>query len=105
MLETITDPNVRAALTAWQNNDKPSWLSCFSDAPDLYDDGNRRDFAEFTNAIGTERFVSIDRIEDDGRTVIGQFHSDQWGDFRTYFTFTPGPDGRFTRLDIGQAAG
>ena len=103
MLEKITDPAVRAALTAWQTADKAAWLRSFAADPQLYDDGNARDFAEFTNAIGTERFVTIDRIEDGGRAVYGQFHSDHWGDFRTYFRFTPRVDGRFTRLDIGQA--
>jgi hypothetical protein len=34
--------------------------------------------------------------------VRGSFHSDRWGDFRTYFKFHPGADGKFTRLDIGQ---
>jgi len=34
----------------------------------------------------------------------GEFHSDQWGDFRTYFKFHPSPSGKIKRLDIGQAA-
>ena len=81
----------------------PPPAAAFSASPQLFDDGSPRDFAEFTNAIGTERFVTIDKVEDGGRAVYGQFHSDKWGDFRTYFRFTPGADGRFTRLDIGQA--
>lgn len=102
MLEQITDPAVRAALTAWQNADKAAWLAAFVEKPQLFDDGNPRDFTEFTNAIGIERFKTIDKVEDGGRSVYGQFHSDTWGDFRTYFKFTAGADGPFTRLDIGQ---
>ncbi len=105
MLDPITDKDVRAAMDAWQRADKQAWLAAFVARPQLFDDGNPRDFAEFTNAIGTEHFRSIDRVADEGRAIYGQFHSDTWGDFRTYFKFTPGPDGRFVRLDIGQATG
>jgi hypothetical protein len=35
--------------------------------------------------------------------MVGAFHSDQWGDFRTYFRFQLSPSGKITRLDLGQA--
>ena len=38
-----------------------------------------------------------------GLDVIGAFHSDTWGDFRTYFRFRLSPAGKIDRLDIGQA--
>ena len=53
--------------------------------------------------IGKERFTSIDKEEDGGMSIFGHFHSDQWGDFKTYFKFHLASDGKFDRLDIGQA--
>jgi hypothetical protein len=35
--------------------------------------------------------------------VIGAFHSDQWGGFKTYFRFRLSPSGKVKGLDIGQA--
>jgi hypothetical protein len=35
--------------------------------------------------------------------LIGHFHSDKWGEFRTYFKFQLSPSGRIRRLDIGLA--
>ncbi|HEV8259833.1 MAG TPA: hypothetical protein VGQ19_03635 [Burkholderiales bacterium] len=42
-------------------------------------------------------------MESNGLDVVGAFHSDQWGDFRTRFRFQLSPSGKITRLDIGQA--
>ena len=43
-------------------------------------------------------------FEDNGLRISGQFHSDQWGDFRAFFRFHLATDGRITRLEIGQAS-
>jgi hypothetical protein len=42
-------------------------------------------------------------VENNGLDLLGEFHSDRWGDFRTYFRFQLSPAGRIKRLDIGQA--
>ena len=55
------------------------------------------------NALGHERFTSIDRVENNSLDLVGAFHSDQWGDFRTYFRFRLSGSGKIKRLDIGQA--
>ena len=34
---------------------------------------------------------------------VVSFHSDEWGDFRTYFKFQLSPGRKIERLDIGQA--
>jgi hypothetical protein len=63
-----------------------------------------RPLQKFTDdALGHERFTSIERVENHGLDVIGAFHSDTWGDFRTYFRFRLSPAGKIDRLDIGQA--
>ncbi|MFT3681848.1 MAG: hypothetical protein QM791_16365 [Ferruginibacter sp.] len=101
----LTNATVKAALEAWQNGDSKSWLSFFTADAVLYDDGSPRDFKRFSShAIGHERFTSIDKVENNGLDIYGKFHSDQWGDFKTYFKFHINTDGKITRLDIGQAS-
>ena len=63
-----------------------------------------RSLKEFTHdALGHERFTSFDRVSPDGLEVVGKFHSEQWGDFRTFFRFHIGARGKIQRLDVGQA--
>jgi len=99
----LTHPVVKSALDAWQGEDLAGWLAHFAPDARLYDDGQPRDLKRFSNEIGKERFTRIDAVENGGLDVFGQFHSDTWGDFRTYFKFQIGADGKITRLDIGQA--
>ena len=100
----ITNPVAKAAIDAWQEGNSAKWLALFNENPKLLDDGNPRDFKKFsTEAIGTEYFTSIDRVEDNGLSVYGQFHSDTWGDFKTYFKFHVDSKGKIYRLEIGQA--
>lgn len=100
----LINPTVRSAFEAWQKGDSKGWLAHFTSSPHLLDDGNPRDFKEFsTQAIGHERFTSIDKVENNGLDIYGHFHSDTWGNFKTYFKFHPGADGKIDRLEIGQA--
>ncbi|WP_343658899.1 hypothetical protein [Chryseobacterium sp.] len=102
--EKISNENVRAAIEAWQKADSKEWLSYFSKNATLLDDGHSRDFMKFsTEAIGKERFTSIDKVEKSSMDIYGKFHSDTWGDFKTYFKFRIGKDGKFDQLQIGQA--
>jgi hypothetical protein len=65
-----------------------------------FDDGELRSLAAFTQeALGRERFTSIDRVEGHGLRLIRPFHSDRWGDFITYFIFKLGSDGKVERLE------
>ena len=100
----ITNPIVKSAVDALQAGDKKSWFALFEGDASLYDDGNKQDFKSFfEKALGHERFTSIDKVENNGLDVYGRFHSDTWGDFKTYFKFHIGDDGKIIRLDIGQA--
>ncbi len=102
--DKLTNKTVKAAMDAWQKADSAAWLSFFTADARLFDDGNPRDFMQFSRqAIGHERFTSIDKVENDGLDIYGRFHSDQWGDFKTYFKFHLNHEGKIDRLDIGQA--
>lgn len=99
----VTNLAVQRALKAWQLADSASWLAAFVDKPGLTDDGALRDFTAFSAQIGNEYFTDIESVSQDGYTITGQFHSENWGNFPVFFRFVPDENGKFTRLDIGQA--
>jgi hypothetical protein len=100
----LTNQTVKKAFDAWQNGDSKTFLSYFTADAKLYDDGNPRNFQGFVKeACGHEKFTSIDKVENDGKDITGNFHTESWGDFKTYFKFTINSEGKISRLDIGQA--
>jgi len=102
-LKKLTNRKVKAAIEALQNGDHKLWFSLFADEVVLYDDGNQMQFNNFfKKALGHERFTSIDKVGNNGLDVYGHFHSDQWGDFKTFFKFQLNKEGKINRLEIGQ---
>ncbi|MBV6479196.1 MAG: hypothetical protein HGGPFJEG_01957 [Ignavibacteria bacterium] len=100
----LTNSTVKKAFDAWQSGDSKTFLSYFTDDAELFDDGNQRDFQQFVkDACGHEKFISIDKVENNGLDILGQFHTESWGDFKTYFKFQLNNEGKINRLDIGQA--
>lgn len=101
---TKLNETVRKAFEAWQNGNAQTFTSFFTEDAKLYDDGNPRDFKKFVkDACGHEKFTSIDKVEDEGKAIYGQFHTESWGDFKTYFKFKLNTEGKFDTLEIGQA--
>lgn len=102
--EVLIQPTVRLAIDALQQGNPAAWLALFEEGAKLYDDGSPRGLEGFTReALGHERFTSIDSVENGGLHLTGHFHSERWGDFRTYFRFSLSASGKIRRLDIGQA--
>jgi hypothetical protein len=103
--EKLTNPVVKQAIDALQAGDKQAWFALFTNNAQLFDDGNKMNFKSFfEKALGHERFTSIDKVEQNGLHIYGKFHSDQWGDFKTYFKFTVDANGKISKLEIGQAS-
>ncbi|MGO4292782.1 hypothetical protein [Chitinophaga sp. RAB17] len=103
--DKLTNETVKKAITALQAGDKNAWYTLFTPGPELFDDGNKIDFKSFSEgALGHERFTSIDKVENNGLDLYGKFHSDKWGDFKTYFKFQLNKEGKISRLEIGQAS-
>jgi hypothetical protein len=103
--DALTNPAVKAAIEALQSGDRKAWSALFEPDAELYDDGSPRSLKEFTrDALGHERFTSIDCVQNNGLDLTGAFYSDEWGDFRTYFRFQLSSGSKIKRLDIGQAA-
>lgn len=105
-LTKITNEKVRKAIEALQANDKKTWYSYFTNDAGFTDDGRTLSFKSFfDNAFDKkEKFLDIDKIENDGKDIYGQFQAGQWGTFRVFFKFHQNAEGKFNRLDIGQAA-
>jgi hypothetical protein len=101
--DVLTNATAKAAIEALQKGDRKAWSALFEPDAKLYDDGSPRPLQKFTDdALGHERFTSIERVENHGLDVIGAFHSDTWGDFRTYFRFRLSRQARSTVLTLGR---
>jgi len=89
MEETLIHPVAKAAIDALQAGDSEAWKELFDPDAVLFDDGHPRNLERFSDeAVGHERFASIDAVRDGGLKIEGEFQSDVWGRFRTYFYFT-----------------
>lgn len=104
-LSKISNENVRKAVEALQANDENAWYSFFAEDVTFTDDGRILDFRSFfDNAFDKkEKFLDIDKVENEGKDIYGNFYAGQWGTFRVYFKFHQNTEGKFNRLDIGQA--
>lgn len=100
----LTNPTVNSAIEALQTNDLEAWYSHFTNDTVFTDDGRALDLKSFFNDAfdKKEKFLSIDKVENDGKSIYGNFYAGQWGTFNVYFRFTINEEGKITRLDIGQ---
>ena len=59
----------------------------------LTDDGNPPEFTQWSDSelFGSDKayLMSIDRVEDNGLTIYGKFHSDRWGNLQCETTSQP----------------
>lgn len=104
-ISKIINPQVKQAIEALQNNDKKAWFSFFTNDAVFTDDDRTMDFTSFfDNAFKhKEKFLTIDKVENNGKDIFGNFFAGQWGTFMVYFKFHQQADGKFNRLDIGQS--
>jgi uncharacterized lipoprotein YehR (DUF1307 family) len=104
-LSKISNESVRKAIAALQENDKKTWYSYFTEDAVFSDDGRKMDFKSFfDNAFEKkEKFLSLDKIENEGKDLYGDFYAGQWGTFKVFFKFHQNSEGKFDRIDIGQA--
>ncbi len=97
-------PSIQAAFDALQAGDKAAWFAQFAADAELLDDGQPLAFRPFfENALGKERFASIDEIARNGSEIIGTIETEQWGSFKAYFRFGLNAEGKISKLEIGRA--
>jgi hypothetical protein len=102
-LSKITNKQVRKAVEAQINGDRETFFALFTEDAKMTDDGNSLDLKPFfENAFNhKEKFLSIDKVENDGKNIHGHFDAGQWGVFNVFFKFHQNAEGKFDRLDIG----
>jgi hypothetical protein len=98
--EELTNPVVRAMVTAMHNDDRKAFFALFGPSAKLTDDGNPEPLTEWVDreifrAHGRLYVESEDR---DGLELTGRFESDQW-DMLTVWRFEV-INGRIQRLDV-----
>lgn len=91
-VSSVGNSVVRSAIAALNGRDKQAWFGLFSEEPEFSDDGIPRDFANWCEEelFGSAQayIISIDKVEDGGLTFYARYHSDKWGDFKTFWRFT-----------------
>ena len=104
-IDQLHNSVVRAALTALHNGNRSAWLALFAPNAVLTDDGNKRNYVEWSNSElfgkGNGRILNIDSQEANGLTINTRFHSNVWGEFDAFWKFEI-QAGKITRLDVGQ---
>lgn len=103
-LSKITNAIVNEAISALQANDVNRWYSYFIHDAVFTDDGRVLGFKSFfdNSFEKKEKFLSIDKVENEGKDIYGNFYAGQWGTFHVFFKFHINSEGKITRLDIGQ---
>ncbi len=104
-IDQLSNPIVKAAFTAVNNNDQASWLALFGQGAILTDDGDPSNLAQWSTSElfgkGNGRILNIDGEEADGLTINTLFHSNVWGEFKAFWKFEI-QAGKIIRLDVGQ---
>jgi hypothetical protein len=103
-LGAIGEPMVRSAVEALNARDKNRWFGLFSENARFSDDGIPRDLVKWCEdelfGSSLAYIISIDRVEDGGLTFYARYHSDKWGDFKTFWRFAV-EGARISSLDVG----
>ncbi|MGH7575544.1 MAG: hypothetical protein ACREM1_10540 [Longimicrobiales bacterium] len=72
IMDSLSNPTVKAAIDVLQNRNREAWSELFESDAKLYDDGEPRSLEAFTrDAVGHERFTSIDRVDNNGLDLVG----------------------------------
>jgi hypothetical protein len=104
-VDELSNPTVKAAVTALHAGDRSAWLALFAPHAILTDDGNKRNYTEWSDTElfgkGNGRIIDIENESADGLTLHTLFHSTVWGEFRTFWTFEI-QGNKIARLDVGQ---
>ncbi|WP_156722313.1 nuclear transport factor 2 family protein [Streptomyces apocyni] len=102
--EKLSDPAVRALVTALNANDRTAFLAALTPDATMSDDGSDRNLAEWTEKeiFSAGGHMDVESESDGGRTLVAQYRNDTWGEMRTRWHFTVS-DGKVSRFETGQA--
>src|SRR5437763_16874163 len=101
--DNLTDPAVRAVVTAINAGDRDAFLAALTEDATLSDDGSDRNLRQW---IDKEIFTSNGHLDvpseaDGGRSLLADYRNDTWGEMRTQWRFTV-VEGKVSRIETGQ---
>ncbi len=106
MIETeqLTDPAVRAFVTAVNAGDRDAMFAILAPGATMSDDGSERILDEWTEReiFSSSGHMEVESESDEGRGLIASYSNSTWGAMRTRWRFEIA-DGQITRFETGQA--
>ncbi|MEU9180226.1 nuclear transport factor 2 family protein [Streptomyces sp. NPDC048550] len=101
----LTDPAVRAFVTAVNAGDRNAFHAVLTDGATMSDDGSDRDLAQWAEKEiwSSNGHMDIEAAADDGLALVASYRNDTWGEMRTAWRFTVTGEGRISRFETGQA--
>ncbi|MGW3283156.1 nuclear transport factor 2 family protein [Streptomyces sp. NPDC001002] len=101
----LTDPAVRAFVTAVNAHDRDGFLALLAPGATMADDGSDRDLGEWIDReiFSANGHLDVDNESQGGRALLANYRNDTWGEMRTRWSFTVEDDGRISRFETGQA--
>lgn len=102
---TLTDPAVRAFVTAVNANDMNAFHALLTADATMSDDGSDRDLDQWADReiFSSNGHMDVVSESDAGRSLVVDYRNDTWGAMRTAWRFTVTDDGRISRFETGQA--
>ncbi|MCX4746999.1 nuclear transport factor 2 family protein [Kitasatospora sp. NBC_01287] len=100
----LSDPTVRALVTAVNANDRAAFLALLTEGATMSDDGSDRELQEWIDReiFGSRGHMEVQTESDGGRSLIANFRNETWGEMRTAWRFEIA-DGKVSRFETGQA--
>ncbi|MET9619464.1 MULTISPECIES: nuclear transport factor 2 family protein [unclassified Streptomyces] len=103
-VDKLTDPAVRAFVTALNANDRDAFRTALVDGATMSDDGSERDLDDWTDKeiFSSRGHMEIESVKDGGHALVARFRNDTWGEMRTRWRFVV-EGGKVARFETGQA--
>ncbi|MDJ0384161.1 nuclear transport factor 2 family protein [Streptomyces sp. G-G2] len=101
----LTDPVVRAFVTAVNAGDKGAALALLTPDTTMSDDGSDRDLRQWTDKeiFGSSGHMDVESESAGGHALVVNYSNSTWGAMRTAWRFVVTDDGRISRFETGQA--
>ncbi|MEU9857579.1 nuclear transport factor 2 family protein [Streptomyces sp. NPDC047974] len=103
-VDRLTQPAVRAFVTALNANDRAAFDAALTPGATMSDDGSERNLREWTEreVFSSNGRMEVESEEEDGLALAATYSNDTWGAMRTVWRFTVA-DGKVARFETGQA--
>ncbi|MGW3039652.1 nuclear transport factor 2 family protein [Kitasatospora sp. NPDC001159] len=100
----LTDPTVRAFVTAVNAGDRDAFFALLSPDATMSDDGSERSLADWVDReiFGPNGRMDVQSEASAGHALVANFTNETWGEMRTAWRFTV-DNGKISRFETGQA--